>query len=92
MIRQALLLASLLYAGCEPIETFTALEGCEDEALACLDVVDGAGETLDYLRGEFCGCLGQGCIMVIRDARSTGNVDTEVEQLMDVARCLRHRK
>jgi hypothetical protein len=90
---KALFIIALLVAGCQVTDyQIDALEGCEDRALECLDLVDGGGEDMQYLRGEFCGCLGQGCIMVIRDARGTGNVDTEVEQLMDAARCLRHRK
>lgn len=72
-------------------EPLTALSGCEDEALRCLDLVSDGGEKLDYLRGEFCGCLGQACLSVIRDARQDDEaVDPEVCQVMDAARCRRH--
>jgi hypothetical protein len=86
-----LLALVILAIGCE-MAPLDPVDECEDVALGCLGVVDGGGESLDYLRGEFCGCLGQGCLTVIRDARKDGEVDEEIEQIMDVARCLRHRK
>jgi hypothetical protein len=87
-------IAGILFSlGCsETTGTLDPVEACEDEALDCLDVVDGGGEEIDYLRGEFCGCLGQACLLVIRNARRDGLVAPDIEKVMDVAHCVRHKE
>jgi hypothetical protein len=90
---QVLAFCTIVALGCsETTGTLDPVEACEDDALACLDLVSSGGENIQYLRGEFCGCLGQYCLVEIRRARKDAVVDEEVEQLMDAARCLRHKE
>jgi hypothetical protein len=93
MIRVAAIIAAMCAACSTTTGTTDTVEYCEDEALDCLNVaLDSANEGMDYMRGEFCGCIGQWCIGVIREARRDGAVEFDVEEIMNAARCSLHRK
>lgn len=79
----------IFLSACE-MENVTVLSLCEEQVLKCFDTVDGGGESLDYLRGEFCGCLGS-CFNEFVKADLQGdldNVDTEVVLILKAAKCI----